>query len=78
MPTAEQPLCGCGKRPIQEGHDECFGCRVKTVGFGFRGSASHGRAGWNKTANDWRRENFGTSDERELAKRGIERASNFS
>jgi len=33
----------------------------------------HTRTGWNKTANDWRLENFGTTSEKELAARGIER-----
>lgn len=39
-----------------------------------RSSAGYGRAGWARTANDWKRENFGTADDRELGRRGIVRA----
>jgi len=67
---------GCAK-PVDR--DElCFRHRVGGTGFTFRGSAREGRNGWNETANDWRLENFGTSNEKELAARGIERASNYS
>jgi hypothetical protein len=64
----------CGVKPAEAGRSTCFRCRVAGVGFNFKGSAQPGRTGWNRTANEWRLENFGTSDERELAKRGIERA----
>ena len=64
----------CGVKPVQEGRDTCFHCRVSGVGFGFRGSAKPGRQGWNTTANEWKMENFGTTSDKELAARGIERA----
>ena len=64
--------CACGK-PAEEGRSECFRCRVACVSFGFKGSAQPGRKGWNRTANEWRLENFGTTSEKELAARGIER-----
>ena len=67
----------CGLKEAEDGRSLCFRCRVAGVGFNFRGSVQPGRPGWNRTANEYRLENFGTSDERELAKRGIERASNF-
>ena len=66
--------CACGK-PAEQGRTECFRCRVSGVGFTFKGSARVGRDGWNTTANEWRLENFGTADEKELAKKGIERAN---
>ncbi len=53
---------------------ECVRCHVRGIRFAFKGSAMPGRKGWNRTANEWRLENFGTSDEKELAARGIERA----
>ena len=67
----------CGAEHDREGRSECFKCHVQGIRFDFRGSAMPGRKGWNRTANEWKMENFGTSDDRELAKRGIERASNF-
>jgi hypothetical protein len=65
--------CDCGKE-AEPGRDTCFRCRVAGVGFTFKGSAMIGRKGWNRTANEWKQEHLGTTDDRELAKRGIERA----
>ena len=67
---------GCEKDIDRQGL--CFRHRIAGTTFGFRGSAQEGRAGWNRTAGEWRQENFGTSNEKELAARGIERASNYS
>ena len=58
----------------ESGKDECFKHRVSGVGFTFSGSAIAGRGGWNRTAAEWRQEHFGTTSEKELAARGIERA----
>ena len=69
-------MCDCGK-PAEDGRTTCFRCRVSSVGFGFKGSAREGRSNWNKTAREWKEENFGTADDRELAKRGIVRESNY-
>ena len=69
------PICsepGCDKLEDRDGL--CFRHRVAGVGFAFKGSAQVGRQGWNRTATDFKLENFGTADDRELAKRGIERA----
>jgi hypothetical protein len=52
----------------------CFRCHIRGIRFSFSGSAVKGRKGWNRTANEWKLEHFGTSDDKELAKRGIERA----
>jgi hypothetical protein len=38
--------CECG-RPVEAGRDECFRCRVATVGFSFRGGGTYGRASFN-------------------------------
>lgn len=67
---------GCEKPEDREGL--CFRHRIAGTTFGFRGSAREGRKGWNQTASEWKTENFGTSNDRELAARGIERASNYS
>lgn len=69
-------VCDCGREHDRDAN-ECFKCHVSGIRFAFRGSAMPGRKGWNTTADEWRLKNFGTSDERELAKRGIERASNY-
>ena len=65
---------GCDKSVDRQGL--CFRHRIAGVGFGFRSSARVGRAGFHTTATDHKLESFGTSDDHELAKRGIERASN--
>jgi|TARA_R110002126_G_scaffold238224_2_gene381623 hypothetical protein len=67
---------GCEKAEDRDGL--CFRHRVSGTSFGFKGSAREGRSGWNETASDWRMKNFGTSDEKTLAARGIERASNYT
>lgn len=67
----------CGAEHDREGRDVCFRCHVRGIRFGFRGSAQPGRKGWNRTATEWKLENFGTSDDRELAKRGIVKASEY-
>lgn len=64
----------CGSEHDREGRDLCFRCHVQGIRFAFKGSVMPGRKGWNRTANEWRQEHLGTTDERELAKRGIERA----
>lgn len=67
----------CGVAHDRDGRDLCFRCHVKGIRFGFQGSASPGRKGWNRTAREWKQEHFGTSDDKELAKRGIVRASDY-
>ena len=67
------PSCGTEHDAIHR--QECFRCHVRGVSFGFKGSVMPGRQGWNRTASEWKREHLGTDDDRELAKRGIERAS---
>ena len=64
----------CGAEHEREGRDVCFRCHVQGIRFTFKGSAQVGRKGWNKTANDFKLENFGTTSDKELAARGIERA----
>ena len=65
------PNCG---NFAESGKDECFKHRVASVGFTLKGSAMNGSSNWNRTASEWKREHLGTDDDRELAKRGIERA----
>lgn len=64
--------CRCGK-PVEAGRTECFRCRVSTVGFRLQGSAINGSGGFHRTKNDFMLESFGTTDDRELGKKGIER-----
>ena len=58
----------CGLREAQEGRDICFACKIKGVGFTWRGGALLGRRGWNKTHRDHLEEHFGVSSGAELAK----------
>ena len=61
----------CSKTVDRDGL--CFRCRVKGVGVTFHGGAVPGRNGWNRTTREHMEEHFGTADDRELGKRGIER-----
>jgi len=63
--------CACGKE-IAATESECYRCRVASVGFGLKAPAVDGQ--WHRTKREWMLENLGTVDDRELAKRGIERA----
>ncbi len=47
------------------------------MSFGFKGAVRPGRQSWNRTAREWKEENFGTSSDHELADRGIVKASNY-
>ncbi len=54
-------------------YPECYRHRIMGVGFRLQAPAVQGD--WHRTAREYREENFGTSDERELGRRGIERAT---
>lgn len=61
-------LCACGKK-AEPGRDECFRCRVSSVGFTFNGGAFQGRAGFNHmTKNEFLQEHLGVDSEKELAR----------
>ena len=66
----------CGREHDRDG-GLCFRCHVQGIRFSFSGSAQPGRKGWNRTANDFKLEHFGTTAESELAKRGIVRADKY-
>lgn len=63
---------GCAKEAEQDS-DICFRHRVLSVGVSWMGGARPGRTSWNQTRSDFMIENLGTTDDRELGKRGIER-----
>lgn len=63
---------GCS-RFAEEGRDECFTHRVRSVGFAFRAPALQGE--FHRTKSEWMQEHLGTTNERELAERGIERVT---
>lgn len=67
--------CACGK-PVEPGRDECFHCRVSSVGFTFNGGALQGRAGFKAmTKGEFLKEHLRVDSEKELAKRtDVERA----
>jgi hypothetical protein len=62
---------GCEK-PADYPYIECYRHRIMSVGFSLKGSAD--TTNFHQTANDWKLENLGTSSDRELAAKGIERA----
>lgn len=66
----------CGRSHDRDG-EQCFKCHCKGIRFGFAGPVRAGKADWNRTANDYKREHFGTADEKKLAERGIVRASEY-
>ena len=67
--------CACGAQ-AETGREECFRCRVSSIGFTFNGGALQGRAGFkHMTKNEWLREHLHVDSEKQLAKRNdIERA----
>ena len=67
--------CACGKT-TEPGRDECFHCRVSSVGFTFNGGALQGRAGFKAmTKGEFLKEHLRVDSEKELAKRtDVERA----
>ena len=62
-------------KPAHMPYEECYRHRLLSVGFSLKAPATQGN--FHRTARDWREENFGTNDERELARRGIERADKY-
>ena len=64
--------CACGKE-IASTESECYRCRVASVGFALRAPAVDGQ--FHRTKNEWMQENLGTTNDRELGKRGIERVA---
>lgn len=66
--------CACGKT-AETGRDECFRCRVSSVGFTWRGGAFEGRNGFNHmTKTEFLKRHLHADSEKELAKRpGVER-----
>ena len=65
---------GCEKAAEVDG-DECYRHRISGVGFAMHGAAMHGGGSWNRSKSDWMLEHLGTTDDRELGRRGIERAA---
>jgi hypothetical protein len=63
---------GC-RRDAYYPHDECYRHRIMSVGFSLKAPAVQGD--FHRTASDWKQENFGTDSDRDLAARGIERAT---
>jgi hypothetical protein len=62
---------GCEKEAHYP-HDECYRHRIMSVGLTTKGPAN--TTNFHQTANDWKLENLGTTSDRDLAARGIERA----
>ena len=51
--------CRCGKE-AEQGGDECFRCRVSTVGFSFVGGGGYGREAFHeRTTNEFINEHVG-------------------
>lgn len=52
--------CICRFKHAEAGHDECFRCRVSTVGFSFRGGGGYTRESFHEqTIGEKRREILG-------------------
>lgn len=52
--------CRCGRFPVEDGRDECFNCRVSSVGFRFVGGGGYGRRSFHdRTTNERRAEILG-------------------
>lgn len=57
---------------VEEGKTECYRHRLLSVGFNWK-AAKKGRTSWHQSKTEWMHENFGTHDDRELGRQGIER-----
>ena len=61
--------CACGKT-AEPGRDECFHCRVSSVGFTFNGGALQGRAGFKAmTKHEWMKEHLRVDSEKDPVQR---------
>ena len=60
----------CSK-PAHFPHEECYRHRLLSVGFSLKSPATVGN--FHRTTNDYKLEHFGTTSDKELAARGIER-----
>jgi hypothetical protein len=50
----------CGVKPAEAGHDECFRCRVSSVGFTWRGGGGTTRETFStRTTTEWLNEHVG-------------------
>jgi len=61
---------GCTK-PAHMPYEECYRHRLLSVGFSLKSPATVGN--FHRTTNDYKLEHFGTTSDKELAARGIER-----
>jgi len=66
----------CGRAHDRDG-EQCFRCHCQGIRFGFSGPVRAGKSDWNTTANDYKIEHFGTSDDKKLAERGIVKAADY-
>jgi hypothetical protein len=67
----------CGN-VAETGSDECYRHRLLSVGFSWRGGGGTYRKAFHERTNaEWMRENLGSADDRDLAKKGIERTGKF-
>jgi hypothetical protein len=52
----------CERRRIAEGHDTCYPCHIRGIGFTFRGSGTYGRSTFhNSTIRERQREAVSTN-----------------
>ena len=58
----------CHQKDPEPGTDICFRCRIRGVGFTFRGGALVGHAGWHRTEREHLNEHFGVDSGKELAR----------
>ena len=39
----------CEKRRIANGHDTCYPCHIRSLGFTYQGGGTYGRSTWNNS-----------------------------
>lgn len=49
----------CNRKQAEDGRDECFRCRVLSVGFTYKGGAVQGKSGWGTSRQEWMAEHIG-------------------
>ena len=56
----------------EPGKDICYKHKLQGIGFTYKGGARTGRSAWNVSKKEHMQEHLGTTDDRELGRRGIE------
>jgi len=68
-------LCAtCGVKSAEQGREECFRCRVSSVGFAFAGGGGYGREAFSRGTNtEWLNEHVGFDHREQIRSEAVTR-----